>query len=145
MSQIKVDTITDELGTGAPDFPNGMSADSISDGTTSVGTSYVVNGSAKAWVNFNGAGTVAIRDSFNLSSLTDVDTGNYTVNFTNAFANTNFVSQGSASTASTNPNGIWTSGMGIATASSRKVITHNTNGNYIDAEFAQGCFLGNSS
>jgi len=85
MSQIKVDTITDELGTGAPDFPNGMSADSISDGTNSVGTSYVVNGSAKAWVNFNGIGTIAARNSENVSSLTDNGTGDYTVNFTNAF------------------------------------------------------------
>ena len=32
---------------------------------------------AKAWVNFNGTGTVAIRDSFNVSSITDVGTGQY--------------------------------------------------------------------
>ena len=62
----------------------------ISDGTTSVGTGYVVNGSAKAWVNFNGAGTVAVRDSINLSSLTDNGTGDYTINFTNTLANANY-------------------------------------------------------
>ena len=45
---------------------------------------------AKAWVNFNGTGTVAIRDSFNVSSITDNGTGDYTVNFTNAMANTNY-------------------------------------------------------
>ena len=39
---------------------------------------------ARAWVNFNGTGTVAIRDSFNVSSITDNGTGNYTVTFTNA-------------------------------------------------------------
>jgi len=44
----------------------------------------------KAWVNFNGTGTVAIRSSFNVSSITDNAVGNYTVNFTNAFANTNY-------------------------------------------------------
>ena len=50
----------------------------------------VVDGSAKAWVNFNGTGTVAIRASFNVSSITDNGTGDYTVNFTNAMADTNY-------------------------------------------------------
>ena len=45
---------------------------------------------AKAWVNFNGTGTVAIRASFNVSSITDNATGAYTVNFTNALADANF-------------------------------------------------------
>ena len=49
-----------------------------------------VNGSAKAWVNFNGTGTVAIRQSYNVSSITDNGTGDYTVNFTNAMTDTNF-------------------------------------------------------
>lgn len=62
----------------------------ITDGSTTVATEYVVNGSAKAWVNFNGSGTVAIRDSLNLSSLTDNGTGNYTVNFTNTMGNGNY-------------------------------------------------------
>ena len=38
----------------------------------------------RAWVNFNGTGTVAIRGSGNVSSITDNGTGDYTVNFTNA-------------------------------------------------------------
>jgi hypothetical protein len=45
---------------------------------------------AKAWVNFNGTGTVAIRASGNVSSITDNGTGNYTVNFTNPMVDTNF-------------------------------------------------------
>lgn len=44
----------------------------------------------RAWVNFNGTGTVAIRASFNVSSITDNGTGDYTVNFTNAFADANY-------------------------------------------------------
>jgi hypothetical protein len=40
---------------------------------------------AKAWVNFNGTGTVAIRQSGNVSSITDNGTGDYTINFSNAF------------------------------------------------------------
>lgn len=39
---------------------------------------------ASAWVNFNGTGVVAIRNSFNVSSITDVGVGNYTVNLTTA-------------------------------------------------------------
>ncbi len=47
----------------------------------------------RAWVNFNGTGTVAIRASFNVTSITDNGTGDYTLNFTNALpdANYNFV------------------------------------------------------
>jgi hypothetical protein len=46
---------------------------------------------AKAWVNFNGTGTVAIRDSFNVASITDNGAGNYTINFTTPMANANYV------------------------------------------------------
>jgi len=41
-------------------------------------------GMARAWVNFNGQGTVAIRSSFNVTSITDNATGLYTLNFTTA-------------------------------------------------------------
>ena len=44
----------------------------------------------KAWVNFNGTGTVAIRASFNVSSITDNGVGDYTVNFTSALADANY-------------------------------------------------------
>jgi hypothetical protein len=49
-----------------------------------------MTGIAKAWVSFNGTGTVAIRDSFNVSSITDLGTGSYTVNFTTAMPNANY-------------------------------------------------------
>jgi len=45
---------------------------------------------ARAWVNFNGTGTVAIRASGNVSSITDNGPGDYTVNFTTALADANF-------------------------------------------------------
>lgn len=44
----------------------------------------------RAWVNFNGTGTVAIRASGNVSSITDNGTGDYTVNFTTAMPDTNY-------------------------------------------------------
>jgi len=46
--------------------------------------------SARAWVNFNGTGTVAIRASGNVTSITDKGTGDYTVNFTTAMADANY-------------------------------------------------------
>ena len=46
----------------------------------------------KAWVNFNGTSTVAIRASYNVSSITDNGTGDYTVNFTSALADANYAS-----------------------------------------------------
>ena len=47
--------------------------------------------SARAWVNFNGTGTVAIRANGNVSSITDNGTGDYTVNFATAIADTNYM------------------------------------------------------
>jgi hypothetical protein len=46
----------------------------------------------RAWVNFNGTGTVAIRASGNVTSITDNGTGDYTVNFTTAMADANYSS-----------------------------------------------------
>ncbi len=48
------------------------------------------NYKCRAWVNFNGTGTVAIRASGNVSSITDDGTGQYTVNMTNALSDTNY-------------------------------------------------------
>lgn len=45
---------------------------------------------AKAWVNFNGTGTIAIRSSYNVSSITDNGVGDYTINFTTALNNANY-------------------------------------------------------
>ena len=59
-------------------------------GSSSVPSDTVINGSAKAWVNFNGTGTVAIRASFNVSSITDNGVGLYQVNFTSALVDANF-------------------------------------------------------
>ena len=52
--------------------------------------------SARAWVNFNGTGTVAIRDSGNVSSVVDTATGQYTVNFATAMPDADYAMSGSA-------------------------------------------------
>lgn len=55
----------------------------------------VINGTARAWVNFNGTGTVAIRASYNVSSITDNGVGDYTVNFTSGLADADYTMSGS--------------------------------------------------
>jgi hypothetical protein len=50
-------------------------------------------GAVKAWVNFDGTGTVAIRASFNVSSITDNGTGDYTINFTDDIEDANYAPQ----------------------------------------------------
>jgi hypothetical protein len=60
------------------------------------GSSAVAYG-CRAWVNFNGSGTPAIRASGNVTSITDNGTGDYTVNFTSAMPDINYSSVGSCS------------------------------------------------
>ena len=92
--------ITGLVAGGLPDLSitnADLAADAVSTGkilnnavtTAKLGTSEA-SGLAKAWVNFNGTGTVAIRASFNVSSITDNGTGDYTVNFTTALADANY-------------------------------------------------------
>mgnify|MGYP003661293375 CR=1 FL=1 len=60
----------------------------------------------RAWVNFNGTGTVAIRASGNVSSITDNATGNYTVNFTTAMPDANYCALATSGNTSSNVSGI---------------------------------------
>ena len=70
MSEIRANTVSNAAGTG-PVTLTGQYA-------------------AKVWVNFNGTGTVAIRESGNVSSISDDGTGVYTVNFTASVTDANF-------------------------------------------------------
>lgn len=58
-------------------------------GTSSASTESITN-SCKAWVNFNGTGAVAIRAGYNVSSITDNGTGDYTVNFISPIKDSNY-------------------------------------------------------
>ena len=115
MSEIRANSITDAAGTGAPDFPNGLSGSGASLTSLPAGQltgdvaaaritgALNATGSApiyacRAWVNFNGTGTVAIRASGNVSSITDNGTGDYTVNFTTAMPDANYSSVCSTAT-----------------------------------------------
>jgi hypothetical protein len=84
--------------------------------------------SAKAWVNFNGTGTPAIADSFNVSSITDNGTGDYTINFTTAMANANYAAVASGMDG-TLPR--WAAAY-TKTTSGVTVLTHNGSGSLDD-------------
>jgi len=62
---------------------------------------------ARAWVNFNGTGTVAIRASGNVSSITDNGTGDYTVNFTTAMPDANYAAVVSSNTGTNGGSPAW--------------------------------------
>jgi predicted S18 family serine protease len=92
-------------GITTPDLASGPVAGTTANfsGNATLGASVLATptGSApaylcRAWVNFNGTGTVAIRASGNVSSITDGGTGTYTVNFTTAMSDTNYAAVGSA-------------------------------------------------
>ena len=61
----------------------------ISNGTDTVATGYVVNGSAKAWVNYNPT-SATVKDSQNVSSLTDNAVGDTSVNYTSSMSSVNY-------------------------------------------------------
>lgn len=116
MSTLKLDTLSNKAG------------------TASVPSDTIVSGTAKAWVNFNGTGTVAIRRAFNVSSITDRGTGTYTVNFTNAMADANYcavithenIDYGGTS---------WIQSSAGVTASSIEIASYdNAYFNYLDTE-----------
>ena len=86
------------------------------------GSSAVAYG-CRAWVNFNGTGTVAIRASGNVTSITDNGVGDYTVNFTTAMPDANYESNAGASTPAV-ANGIGISPATVAqTASALRMAT----------------------
>ena len=66
-------------------------ADTLEHSTAgSLDTQYVVNGSAKSWMNLNGTGTIATRDTLNISSVTDNGTGIYTANLSSSMSDANY-------------------------------------------------------
>lgn len=80
---------------------------------------------ARAWVNFNGTGTVAIRGSANVSSITDVGVGRYTVNFSTSLSDSSY---SAISTNNANEGGCYS-----YTSSSVNVYANNASGSAFDA------------
>ncbi len=91
--------------------------------TTPSGTA--PNYMCRAWVNFNGTGTVAIRGSGNVTSITDNGTGDYTINFTTAMTDANYSTVGTTGSPAA-AHGIVTFFAGTGTATTTSTIRFST-------------------
>ena len=131
------DTASDKTITVPAADGNMLYADSsgnaqINSGYGSLATGYV----ARAWVNFNGTGTVAIRASGNVSSITDNGTGDYTVNFTTAMPDANYTITG-ASMISTTSLSLFFGPYTSTSASSARIFTLNSSFVLVDSAYVQ--------
>jgi hypothetical protein len=89
-------------------------------GTSQIPADTLLQGTAKSWLNMNGQGVIAVRDSFNVSSIVDVGTGLYGVNYATSLGNANYAPTGMADNAVTACVVIWNSfSLTPTTASSR--------------------------
>ena len=89
----------------------------------------------RAWVNFNGAGTVAIRESGNVSSVTDHGVGAYTINFSTAMPDANYCATGSGSLQlSPSSSALIEFGDNVITTSGIKVATRSFSAVRIDPD-----------
>jgi len=84
-----------------------LTISTLSDGTNSTSSTNCIQGSAKAWVSFVGS-TAVVRGSYNVSSITRVSLGVFTVNMTNALSNANY-----AYTVGASPNSGYAANPGI--------------------------------
>jgi hypothetical protein len=110
----------------------------LSDGTNSTSATNAIQGSAKAWANFN-ASAATIRASYNVSSVVRNAVGDYTVNFSNAQVDTNYaVSCTSTNTSSGNgilgpglyATGVGTGGTSGMTTSSVRLVTKTSSSSF---------------
>jgi hypothetical protein len=91
----------------------------------------------RAWVNFNGTGTVAIRASGNVSSITDNGTGDYTVNLTTALADANYNFVAAGDPVSAGGNGLIQKNFDFApTTSTLRIRSVNPGTGFFDTAFA---------
>jgi len=118
--------LPDEAGTLATveNLPAGYTDSDALDLFNATGSAPVY--ACRAWVNFDGEGTVSISGSGNVSSITDNGTGNYTVNFTTAMPDTNFCHTSSCRDETTRS-------LDISSASSCTVQTEDDSFNPVDS------------
>ena len=121
-SELKVDKFTGVTTAG--------SIDVTGEGNST--TTNLQQGLAKSWINLNGTGTIAERDSFNISGITDNGTGQTTVAINNDHANSNYnVSSSSNQGGFLTPNG-------TRTASQYRIDVSNHSGTATDGEYTGG-------
>lgn len=94
----------------------------------------------RAWVNFNGTGTVAIRASGNVTSITDNGTGDYTVNFTTAMPDANYSIATNSGTAANNPTNTSSFAGTPTTTTSRITVYDSANAN-VDRAYVSAIYF----
>lgn len=116
MSTLRVNTIQDSTGSSSP----------------------AINGLAKAWVNFNGQNTVAIRAALNVSSITDLATGRYIINFNTAMPDTNYATVFGTGDYNASWNGGQALGrVGNSTKATTGIHLHLSNNTFSDYDFEE--------
>ena len=108
-------------------------ADGVAIGTGGISQARI----AKAWVNFTGSGTPSINASYNVSSITDTDTGRYTVNFSTALADANYCFAGSAGN-----NGATTNGRDVSLDGTRTTSGVAIRVSYNDSSTQDDAYIG---
>jgi len=93
------------MANGTVAFDTLQTSGQISSTAKSVDTDYIARGCGKCFMDLNGTGTIALRDSFNIASVTDNGTGDYTVSINNDFNSSNYVYAGSAENSTDTQNG----------------------------------------
>ena len=109
MSTIKTNTLTGTTSAGSI----------VVTGEGGSTTTNLQQGLVKAWINLNGTGTIAPRDSFNSASITDNGTGEYIDTFTNPMVNTTYSVSGESGTLGANNENMFVCNFGRSTTGSR--------------------------
>ena len=98
---------------------------------------------AQAWVNFNGTGTVAIRDDYNVSSITDKGTGKYAINFSTALADANYACACTCGISPTDVSNRFASVVPSTSSVAEANTRRSSDGSYQDVAFTTVIVLGN--
>ena len=118
------------MANGTIAFDTLQTSGQISSTAKSVDTDYIARGCGKCFMDLNGTGTIALRDSFNIASVADNGTGLYTVSLTNDFESTNYIYSGSAESAVDGQNGRGVTGVStqiLAGSSKLRACTLSSN------------------
>ena len=105
-------------------------------------TTNIVGGLVKVWVNLNGTGTIAIRDSFNVTSCTDDGTGLYTTTIANNMADTNYATTSGMARSGLSSCSFLADGSWAANTGSHACICANNGNSAVDVYAMLASFLG---
>jgi len=131
-SQLKVDTITGVTTAG-------------SIAVTAEGNSTTTNlqqGLAKAWALLDGTSTIALQDSFNIASVSDEGTGDYTFTVSNAFGSANFSCTANGRQSESPAWTAMTSSVGATAATTVRITSRNTSNTQTDQKQLHTQFMG---